>query len=197
MFYHLTGKVSEYTPSSLVLDVGGIGFDIKITPMTASALGKGDTVKVYISESVGEDHFDLYGFLSDKEKRLFEQLITISGVGPKAALSILSSNTPEMLTSAIINNNEAALTNCPGIGKKTAQRVILELKDKIAKGMETSLEDFQLPVSCAGSSAFEEAVSALVVLGYNRAEVIPIIKKIDSDNLTSEQIIREVLRYMI
>ena len=133
MFYHLNGTVAELTAESLVLDCNGIGFEITITPNTASALKIGEQAKVYITEAIGENNFDLYGFLTGREKQFFKMLTSVSGIGPKAAMSILSYNTPDALALAIVNGREAALTACPGIGKKTAQRVILELKDKISK----------------------------------------------------------------
>ena len=198
MFHHLEGTVTDLTGEKTALDCGGIGFYILITPNTASMLKNGEKAKLYISESLGEDHFDLYGFPTLNEKRYFELLTTVSGVGPKAGMSILSYNSPESITGAIVNNNESAFTACPGIGKKTAQRIILELKDKISREFDTSIDNFDLqPLTRESSSAYDQALSALVSLGYSSNDVIQILKQIETKDMTSDQIIRSVLRYMI
>ena len=200
MFYHLEGTVAELSHDTLVMDCGGIGFEITITPNTASALKRGEKGKVYITEAIGENNFDLYGFLTGREKQFFKMLTAVSGIGPKAAMSILSYNTPDALALAIVNENEKALTACPGIGKKTAQRVILELKDKFSK--EIAAEG--LPVSPAGSAApvqrggaYDDALAALAMLGYSTADVAPVLRQIETQNMTSEQIIRAVLKFMV
>ena len=133
MLYHLEGTVTELSHDTLVLDCSGVGFEVTITPNTASSMKRGEKGKVYITESISENSFDLYGFLTWREKQFFKMLTSVSGVGPKAAMSILSYNTPDSLAISIVNENEKALTACPGIGKKTAQRIILELKDKFTK----------------------------------------------------------------
>ena len=133
MFYHLEGIVSEIGPNLVVLDCGGIGFALNTTISTISCLKTGDKAKLYVAEAIGESNFDLYGFYSKSEKRCYEMLVSVSGIGPKAALSILSYNTPDGLALSILNSDVKALMVAPGIGKKIAQRVILELKDKISK----------------------------------------------------------------
>ena len=168
MFYYLDGTVAEIEPNLIVLDCSGVGFSLNATANTISSVTKGERSRLYISESVREDAFDLYGFATKTERRFFEMLISVSGIGPKAALSILSANTPEGLALAVSSGNEKALTVAPGIGKKIAQRVILELKDKIGK--ESTLDGESLgavsaPVS--DNSAVGDAVAALTVLGYN------------------------------
>lgn len=199
MFYHLEGKITDLSPDSCVVDSNGMGFEVFITPNTASALKTGDIFKLYISESIGEDHYDLYGFLSEKEKKFYKLLISVSGIGPKAAMSILSYNSPDSLALAIINGNEKALTSCPGIGKKTAQRVILELKDKISKQVQTSeiagipSVDYSAPVG----SSYDEALTALSVLGYSTSETVPILKQVYKDGMKTDDLIRQVLKYMI
>ena len=110
MFYHLEGTVAELTHDTLVLDCQGIGFEITITPNTASALKRGEKGKVYITEAIGENNFDLYGFLTGREKQIFQMLTSVSGIGTKVAMSILSYNTPDALVIAIVNENEKALT---------------------------------------------------------------------------------------
>ena len=133
MLYHVEGTVSDIDTNLIVIDCHGISFALNTSLNTISAVRSGEKAKLYIYESVREDAFDLFGFASKEEKRCFEMLIAISGVGPKAAISILSSNTPGALALAVLNDDVKALTNAPGIGKKIAQRIILELKDKISK----------------------------------------------------------------
>ena len=160
MFHHIEGIVSEIGPNLAVLDCGGIGFALNTTLHTLSQIKAGEKCRLFVSEAVKEDAFDLYGFYTKSERRCFEMLTAVSGIGPKAALSILSSNTPEGLALAVMNNNEKALTVAPGIGKKIAQRVILELKDKI--GQETAAVEISMPqvVQTGESGAVRDAVTA-------------------------------------
>lgn len=195
MLYQLEGKITELNPEFAVVDCGGVGYEVYITPNTASALRTGEISRLYISEAIGEDHFDLYGFLTQSEKRFYKLLISVSGIGPKAAMSILSYNTPDSLAAAIVNGNEASLTACPGIGKKTAQRVILELKDKIAK--ESPGVDGSAIIPQTTGASYDEALAALSLLGYSTTDVVPILKQIKTEGMTSEQIIKAVLKYMI
>lgn len=198
MFYHLAGTVCEITPDKAVIDCNGLGFELSITPNTASSLALGESAKLYVTEAIGENNFDLYGFLSVSEKNLFRLLTSVSGIGPKAAMSILSYNTPDAVSAAVVSGNESAFTACPGIGKKTAQRLILELKDKISldvsadfkPGMPASANPFK-------NSAYDEAVSALTVLGYSTADIIPVLKQINTENMKTDDIIRTFLKFMI
>lgn len=197
MFHYIEGIVSEIGQNLAVIDCGGIGFALNTTLNTLSHISIGEKYKLYVSEAVKEDAFDLYGFFSKSERRCFEMLTAVSGIGPKAALSILSANTPEGLALAVMNNNEKALTVAPGIGKKIAQRVILELKDKI--GQESAAADISIPtaVQTRESSTVNDAVTALGVLGYSSSEIAPLLKKLDLSNLTTEQIIKAVLKSMV
>ena len=131
MFYYLKGTVAEIGQSSLVLDVNGIGFFINTSLKTLSSVKASAPARLYISESIGESNFDLYGFADLQEKRFFELLISVSGVGPKAAISLLSSLNTDTLIMAIVNDDAKVLTSAPGIGKKIAQRIILDLRDKL------------------------------------------------------------------
>ena len=198
MFYHINGIVSELEPNLAVVDCAGVGFAVNITMNTASALGIGEKAKLYISEAIGENNFDLYGFMNKSEKRSFEMLISVSGIGPKAAMSILSHNTPESLALAIMSDDVKALTVAQGIGKKIAQRVILELKDKISK--ETTAFE-QMPIAAsispAHNSAVNDAIMGLSVLGYSSAEISPLLNKLDAENMTAEEIIKAVLKQMV
>ncbi len=197
MFHHIEGIVSEIGPNLAVIDCGGIGFALNTTLNTLSRIKSGEKCRLYVSEAVKEDSFDLYGFYTKSERRCFEMLTAVSGIGPKAALSILSANTPEGLALAVMNNNEKALTVAPGIGKKIAQRVILELKDKI--GQESAEAAITLPaaVPTGESSALNDALSALTVLGYSSSEIAPLLKKLDLTGMTTEQIIKAVLKSMV
>lgn len=197
MFHHIEGIVSEIGPNLAVLDCGGIGFALNTTLNTLSTIKTGEKCKLFVSEAVKEDAFDLYGFSTKSERRCFEMLTAVSGIGPKAALSILSANTPEGLALAVLNNNEKALTVAPGIGKKIAQRVILELKDKI--GQETASVEISMPavVPAGENAAVNDAVTALGVLGYSSSEIAPMLKKLDLNGMTTEQIIKAVLKSMV
>lgn len=199
MFYHIEGVVSELEPNLAVIDCAGIGFSLNASANTVSQLKKGSKSKLFVAESVSENAFDLFGFATKSEKRCFEMLTAVSGIGPKAALSILSYNTPESLALAILNGDEKALTIAPGIGKKIAQRVILELKDKMSKEMGGTSLDFTLPVMAAQTvgNSVNDAIAALSVLGYSTAEISPILKTLDTSNMSSEQIIKTVLKNMV
>lgn len=197
MFYHLEGIVADVEQNLVAIDCNGIGFAVNATMNTISHLTPGSKGKLYISEGIGETNFDLYGFYSKSEKRCFELLTSVSGIGPKAALSILSYNTPEGLTLAIINSDVKALTVAPGIGKKIAQRVILELKDKIGK--EFSDTEIKIPVinTVTDNSAMSDAMAGLAVLGYSSSDIAPVLKKLDSADMSAEQIIKAVLKQMV
>lgn len=198
MFYHLDGKVAELGQGMAVIDCNGVGYLVNTSLTTQSRLKVGERSKLYISESVREDAFELFGFATKSEKRSFDLLIGVSGVGPKAALSILSAYTPEALAMAILSGDEKALTVAPGIGKKIAQRVILELKDKLAK----ERGDFELPMKsgapvAVGDGKLSDAAAALAVLGYGPAEINVALKGVDVAPLTVEEIIKAALKNMM
>ncbi len=199
MFYYVQGTVAHLAPNLAVIDCGGVGYACRTTTNTLSSLNRGKVHKLYTYLYVKEDIFELYGFATEGELNSFQMLLGVSGVGPKAALAILSYNSPEGLAMAIVSGNEKALTSAPGIGKKIAQRIILELKDKLAKGQLTigGMESF------AGGSTFipedktSEASAALAVLGYSQQEIMLALKGIDLDSLTLEEIIKQCLKKMI
>ena len=198
MFYHIEGIVAELEPNLAVIDCGGVGYGLSVTPNTVSRLQIGSKAKLYVAESIGENNFDLYGFYTKGEKRCFELLVSVSGIGPKAALSILSYSTPETLALAIMNDDVKALTVAPGVGKKIAQRVILELKDKMSK--ETAGQEIRLPAAVpvtGQSDTVGDAMAALAVLGYSSAEIAPALKKIDATGMSAEEIIKAVLKQMV
>ncbi len=200
MFYYLDGTVAEILPGLAVIDCGGVGYACMTTNNTLAALKKGQRGRLYTFLNVGENAFGLYGFASQKELTSFQLLIGVSGVGPKAALAILSVCTPETLAMAIVTGDEKSLTAAPGVGKKIAQRIILELKDKMARETASGL-DFSggkgMPAAPAFSSKATEAAQALAVLGYSTQEVSVALKGLDVENLPLEEIIRQSLRRMV
>ena len=181
MFYYVSGTVAHVEPYLAVIDCGGVGYACKTTSTTISQLQVGKASKLYTYLHVGEGIFDLYGFATQGELGSFKQLIGISGVGPKAALAILSVCTPQGLAMAVITGDEKALIAAPGIGKKIAQRVILELKDKLAKGQTAAAGE-----SYGGSS--------VTVIPENKAsEAAAAVGKLDSA-LPPEELIRLALK---
>ena len=200
MFYYLDGTVAEILPGLAVMDCGGVGYACMTTNNTLAALKKGQRGKLYTFLNVAENAFGLYGFATQNELNSFRLLIAVSGVGPKAALAILSACTPETLAMAIVTGDEKSLTAAPGIGKKIAQRIILELKDKMAKETAAGL-DFSggkgTPAAPMFSNKATEAAQALAVLGYSTQEVSMALKGVDVENLPLEEIIRQSLKKMV
>lgn len=197
MFYYLEGTVSVIEEGIAVIDVGGAGYLVNVSLNTLSKLEMGKRARLYTHVIVREDAFDIYGFSEMAEKRSFELLIGVSGVGPKAAQSILSSVTPEGLAMAVISENEKALTAAPGIGKRIAQRVILELKDKLSKesiGMPTGPDKGFVPQNQPVGRTLGDAVAALTVLGYSQQEITAALKGANTDSMTTEDIIKFVLK---
>lgn len=198
MFYYLDGTVAEIQPYLAVIDCGGVGYACKTTNHTLASLKKGQRKKMYTHLNVAENVFELYGFATQSELNSFRLLISVSGVGPKAALAILSSGTPESLAMAIVTGDEKALTAAPGVGKKIAQRIILELKDKMAKETAEGL-DFSggkgAPAPAVFGNKAAEAAQALAVLGYSSQEVSVALKGLDMTQ-PLEEIVRQGLKRM-
>ena len=198
MFHHIEGKVSELGAGYAVIECGGLGFWLNTSLNTLSQLKTDQICRLYISEVVKEDAFDLYGFYSRSERRCFEMLTSVSGIGPKVALSILSGNTPEGLALAVMNNNEKALTGTPGIGKEIAQRIILELKDKIGKeSEEIGVPAPVVAMPVGDDRAVNDAVAALTVLGYGSSDIAPALKQLDLADMKADEIIKAVLKQMV
>ena len=202
MLYYLIGTVSEIGQNSIILEVGGIGFQVNTSLQTISDVKTGSQVKLYISESIGENNYDLYGFSEQREKRFFELLVSISGVGPKAAISVLSVMNTDELVQAVMTDDIKALTAAPGIGKKIAQRILLELRDKLGAELPNLASSISDSVKQPGklpseNQAIFDAMAGLSVLGYSSAEVSAIIRRSDWTGMTAEQIIREVLKNMV
>lgn len=197
MFYYLNGIVAETGPNLAVIDCGGVGYACATTNYTLAHLKRGEKSKLYTYLHVREEIFEIYGFSSQAELNSFKMLLGVSGVGPKAALAILSSTTPDQLALAIVTGDEKALTAAQGIGKKIAQRIILELKDKLAKEQSSFTSDgatMHIPVRNDKSG---EAAAALAVLGYTSQDISVALKGIDIDTLPLEEIIRQALKRMV
>ncbi len=197
MLYYVSGPVAILEPGLAVIDCNGVGYGCRITAFTAAQLKLNQSARLYICESIREDAHDLYGFATKEEQHCYELLTSVTGVGPKAALSILSAGGPQNFTMAVMTGDEKMLTTAPGIGKKIAQRIILELKDKIA-GADMSL-DFSganSVVAAAPSNNTALACAALQELGYSAAEVNAALKGCDP-KATTEEMVRFALRAMV
>ncbi len=193
--YFLSGIVSEILPNTVVLDCSGVAFECAATSYTISRLKIGEPAKLYTYCSIREDAFDLFGFESKDERSCFEKLISVNGVGPKAAIAILSAANPSAFRLAIASGDEKALTAAPGIGKKLAQRILLELRDKITPDSS----DFgDALVIKGGDSAMErEAAEALSQLGYSQSEISAALKKAPKDLTNVSDLVRFALRSMM
>ena len=199
MFYYVSGAVAHTAPYLAVIDCGGVGYACRTTNHTLSRLKQGEKARLYTYLNVREDAMELYGFATENERNCFELLISVSGVGPKAALSILSAATPESLAMSVITGDEKALTVAPGIGKKIAQRIILELKDKLAKGQISPGGEAYggTGVTVIPENKTSEAAAALAVLGYSQGEINLALKGLDLEGLSLEEIIKQALKKMV
>ena len=198
MLYYVSGTVAILEPNLAVIDCNGVGYGCRVTAYTAAQLKLNQQARLYITESIREDAFDLYGFISREEQRCYELLTSVNGVGPKAAMAILSSGGPQNFTLAVMTGDEKMLTAAQGIGKKIAQRIILELKDKIGGG---SVEmDFSSGPAAAAAPVkagnVSMATAALQELGYSPAEIAAALKGADP-NASTEDLIRHALRAMV
>lgn len=200
MFYSITGKVVAIEESFAAIECSGIAFQCMTTLNTLSKIAKtGETVTLYTYLNVREDAMDLFGFYTQQELACFKQLISVSGVGPKAALAVLSQLSPDKLALCVASGDVKSITQAQGVGPKIAQRIVLELKDKLSKSL--SSEDFSAAEAFAVSSAptnsnLSEAVEALVMLGYSRSEAASAISKLDN-KLPAEELIRLALKALI
>ncbi len=198
MFYYLNGVVAHTGPFLVVIDCGGVGYACHTTNNTLAAIKKGEKAKLYTYLHVREELFELYGFATESEKNCFQMLIGVSGVGPKAAISILSASTPEKFAMSVITGDEKSLTVAQGIGKKIAQRIILELKDKLAKGQFSGGESYGgTGVTIIPENKSAEAAAALAVLGYSQSETAVALRGLDIEALTLEETIRQALKKMV
>ena len=197
MIYYVSGPVTVLEPGLAVIDCAGVGYGCRITAFTAGQLKLNQNARLYVTESIREDAFDLYGFISKEEQRCYELLTSVNGVGPKAAMAILSAGGPQNFTLAVMTGNEKMLTAAPGIGKKIAQRIILELKDKVGGGsaeLDFTAGPAATPVQTGNAAALAHA--ALQELGYSAAEINAALKGVDP-NATTEEMVRHALRAMV
>ena len=200
MFYYLSGELAYRDLNTCVIDCGGVGYKLTVSFITSEALLSKlcKQVKLYTHLAVREDGIELFGFGSYEEKECFNRLTSVSGIGPKAAMSILSTMTPEKLAVAICTDDAKSIAKSPGIGAKSAARIILELKDKMSKEMFGSVEGTKAVLSSATSfvpnSAISEAAEALAVLGYDRNTVLSALKGIDPSVTDVGEIIKLALK---
>lgn len=198
MFSYIKGSLEVKTTGYVVIDINGLGYKIFMSDTAINKLGEiGQIVKVHTYVKVREDDISIYGFNTNEELRMFELLLSVSGIGAKSAITILSNISPSSFALAVITNNVGEIKKLPGIGPKTAQRIILELKDKL-KTEESIDEDATLELKDAikDDNKVQEAIAALQVLGYSQREIENAIKNVDKDSLSVEDIIRKALIYL-
>ena len=207
MFYYISGKLAHLDPTFAVVDAGGVGYKLTISGSTHAAMphrltvSEPPEVKLYSYMAVREDGVELFGFASEEELSSFKLLITVSGVGPKAALSILTQLTPQKLAIAICTEDKKAIAKANGIGPKTAARIVLELKDKLKQqtvfeGDEAISLDESTDLG-GSSSKRKDAEDALAVLGYSRSEASSVLRTIDTQSLELDEIIRQALKKLM
>lgn len=205
MFYYIEGKLAHLDYTFAVLDAHGVGYKLTITQTTYESMpphlsvSEAPTVRLYTYMAVREDGIELFGFASEAELEAFKLLITVSGVGPKAAISILSVFSPDKLAITIMNEDTKAIAKANGIGTKTAARIVLELKDKISKSYSEvaaapSSVGTIAPAMPQGTSKLSDAQSALLVLGYTKSEVVAALRGVDISNKQTDDIIRLALK---
>lgn len=197
MFYYLNGTVTILDTNLAVVDCGGVGYACHTTNYTLSKLQIGRQARLFTYCNIREDAFDIFGFSTREELNCFEMLLSVSGVGPKAALAVLSVVSPDQFTLCVMTQDAKTLTMAQGVGKKMAERILLELKDKVAGAqMELSTADLGVPATRNGSRS-AEATAALASLGYSQAEIGQALKGLDAEKLSTEEIVRQALRAMV
>lgn len=217
MFYYLNGTLAHLDLNFAVIDCGGVGYKLTISGTTHAALAgkaqnpgtgvENSTVRLYTHLAVREDDIELFGFATETELSSFRMLISVSGVGPKAAISILSILTPEKFALAVCTDDKKAISKASGVGAKTAARIVLELRDKLQKeggalsagaedGPNGSTADGSVSAS-GGKSRLSEAIDALMVLGYSRNEAMTVLRDIDTASMSLEAIIKEALKKLM
>jgi len=194
MFYYLSGKLALVRPDIAVIDCNGVGWKLAISENTYKQIAKLETATLYTYLSVKEDALDLFGFYTEQEKQFFELLIAINGVGPKAAMAILSAFTPSELAICVVGEDIKAITKANGIGAKTAQRICLELKDKIAKTNVVQETGVSIPEDVEVSNAVSDAVAVLMAMGYQKNDASRAVSKCSADN--AADIVKQALRLL-
>ena len=196
MFAYIKGILEEKSNNYVVVEAGDIGYKIFMSEIAISNIGEiGDKVKVYTYYHVREDNISLYGFLGHDELKMFELLIGVSGIGAKSAISMLSNITPSSFALAVISNDIGKLTKIPGVGPKGAQRIVLELKDKLKTEQAINNKE-EIKFEEPKNENQAEAMEALQILGYNRKEIEKVFESIDGTNLSTEIIIKNALKLL-
>ena len=197
MIGYIKGKIEVKTKDYVISDVNGVGYKIFMSDKSINSIEKGNEVKIYTFMKVREDDISLYGFLNNEELITFEQLISVGGIGAKSAITVLSNISPSKFALSVITNDVNTLKKLPGIGAKTAQRIILELKDKMktndavdSKSVENLSDNIEI------NNNIQDAIEALCVLGYMRKDVENVLSKINTDNLSLEEIIKQGLKFL-
>lgn len=196
MYLYIKGSLEIKTKGYIVVECSGIGYKIFMSDKSIDEIGNiGDNIKVYTHYHVREDEISLYGFKTEEELRMFELLLSVSGVGAKSAIAMLSEINPSSFALAVISDDVSKLVKIPGVGKKTAARIILELKDKLKT--ENAIDKTEeIDATIESETNASEAIAALQVLGYNKREVEKVLEKIDIKNLELEEIIKQALKYL-
>ena len=195
MYSYIKGTVEEINLDRIVLENNGIGYEINVSSFTAQSVQKGKDAKIFTKLIVREDDMSLCGFASRKELEMFKLLTSVSKIGPKVGLGILSCATPPQLSAYILSEDIAKLSKCPGVGKKTAERIILELKDKVDK--ESAEFEATLFNQAPTGLELDEAVEALLALGYSNVESKEAVQKFKKDGLKTEDLIKKALTYLM
>ena len=191
MIGRLNGRLIEKNPTDLLIECGGVGYEVKISLNTFSQLGSDEAVQVFTKLIVREDAHILYGFANKEEREMFNHLVSVSGIGPNTAMIMLSSLVPDEIAQAILTEDVATIQKIKGIGTKTAQRVIIDLKSKVSK-MELSAEN----IFTSNNRNRFDALNALVSLGFDKKSAEKVLDKIDTGTQTVEQLIKEALRLL-
>ncbi len=199
MFYYIKGKLEYRDVSTCVIDCGGVGYKLTVSMLTSDSLANklGQEVKLFTYLAVREDGVELFGFGSNEERLCFNNLITVSGVGPKAAMSILSIMTPDRFSLSVCTEDIKAISKAPGVGAKTAARIVLELKDKVSKDMMSAsprLDSMPTAKAAPSGGKLSEATQALLVLGYDKNTVLTALQGMDISSLDVADIIKLALK---
>ncbi len=197
MFAYIKGSLEEKSSNYIVIEAMGIGYKIFMGETIINSLGEiGETIKIYTHYHVREDDISLYGFKTNEELRMFELLISVSGVGAKSALTMISNIEPSSFALAVISNDTSKLVKIPGIGAKTAARIVLELKDKLKNEQAIAKENKEVKTVIVNDEKLNEAISALQVLGYHKKEIEKALEKLDLNEMSLEEIIKQGLLYL-
>ena len=195
MYSYIKGIIEEVYLDKIILENNGIGYEINVSTYTAQSVQKGKSAKIFTKLIVRKDDISLCGFASKTELEMFKLLTSVSKIGPKVGLGILSSATPQQLSAYILSEDIAKLSKCPGVGKKTAERIILELKDKV----DNDTAEFEATLFNQQPTGLEldEALEALLALGYSTSEAKDAVQKFKKDGLKTEDIIKKSLTYLM